>query len=106
VQEALNNALKHAQASEIIVTVEIEPQGELQNAVQKPADDPHSRPRALRVEIRDNGNGIPADYVAGIGLHSMRERAEELGGSYTIMSSPEGTQVVANLPLAYLDSSS
>jgi two-component system, NarL family, sensor kinase len=38
--------------------------------------------------------------VLGIGMRSMRERAEELGGSCTIEARPEGgTLVVARLPL-------
>ncbi len=108
VQEALNNALKHAQASEIVVIIEIEPTGEPQSEQQKgmPDEELNAQQRALRVEIRDNGVGIPADYVPGIGLHSIRERSEELGGSCTITSSnQEGTQVVAYLPLAYLENS-
>jgi signal transduction histidine kinase len=40
--------------------------------------------------------------VAGVGLISMRERAEELGGSITIGSNPSesGTRIIAHLPLA------
>jgi signal transduction histidine kinase len=85
VQEAVNNALKHAQASEIDISVE---------AISQ---------EVLSVAIRDNGAGIAPNYLVGIGLHSMHERAEELGGSCTIISNEKGTQVVAFLPIAVQD---
>jgi signal transduction histidine kinase len=92
VQEAINNALKHAHASEVIIRLTIEGDVEQSREVQQ---------RALRMEIADNGIGIPADHTVGIGLHSMRERAEELGGACTITSNQSGTQVVAYLPIEY-----
>lgn len=86
VQEAVNNAVKHARASAITVTLALPFSAEL--------------PLSLCVEICDNGVGLSADHPIGIGLHSMRERAEELGGSCVISSHAEGgTQVVAQLPL-------
>ncbi|MCB0124487.1 MAG: sensor histidine kinase [Caldilineaceae bacterium] len=87
VQEAVNNGVKHAQADTITVTLTLL------------EDDP--LPLSLQVEICDNGIGLAADHAIGIGLHSMRERAEELGGSYTIGNREKGgTTVVAQLPLA------
>lgn len=87
VQEAVNNAVKHAQASAITVTLALVPTGEAA--------------LSLRVEIGDNGAGLSPDHAIGIGLHSMRERAEELGGGCLISQREEGgTQVVAQLPLA------
>lgn len=57
-------------------------------------------PLSLRVVICDNGVGLPTDHGVGIGLHSMRERAEELGGNCVIGRRAEGgTQVAARLPL-------
>ena len=57
-------------------------------------------PRALRLEIADNGVGLPMVPHAGVGLGSMRERAAELGGACTITrGSGGGTCVVACLPL-------
>ena len=85
-QEAVNNAVKHAQASAITVTLALVPTGETA--------------LSLRVEIGDNGAGLSPDHAIGIGLHSMRERAEELGGGCLISAREEGgTQVVAYLPL-------
>jgi two-component system, NarL family, sensor kinase len=55
---------------------------------------------ALRLSIEDDGAGLPANHRAGVGLASMRERAEELGGTFDIEPRPGGgacVQVV--LPL-------
>lgn len=77
-QEALNNALKHAAAT--LVTVWIRANG-----------------GQVDLEVADNGVGFDPNAVSdrgGMGLVSMRERAERLGGSLTILSAPgEGTQV-------------
>jgi two-component system NarL family sensor kinase len=43
---------------------------------------------------------LPDDRLAGVGMSSMRERAEELGGKLAVERNPEGgTRVLANLPL-------
>jgi signal transduction histidine kinase len=55
----------------------------------------------LIVQIEDDGVGLPDDRTAGVGLISMRERAEELGGSCIVGPAPGGgTSVVARLPLS------
>jgi PAS domain S-box-containing protein len=81
-QEALNNAIKHASAGEVTVRVEFDGQ------------------RAT-LEIEDNGSGFALDKVdrgAGLGLTSMRERIEKLGGTLSIRSAPgEGTTVRASV---------
>jgi len=81
-QEALNNALKHGQPSSVTVTLRIE--GPL-------AD------RRVEIEIVDDGSGFDAgavDGAGGMGLVSMRERAEKVGGTLTIRSAPgKGTTV-------------
>jgi len=60
----------------------------------------------LRVEIRDEGRGIPQEKPltlissqGGVGLRGMQERIRELGGTLSIDSSKEGTSVVVNLPV-------
>ncbi len=56
---------------------------------------------ALRMEISDDGVGLANERQVGVGLVSMRERAEELGGACAIKSGPgSGTRIVAMLPLA------
>lgn len=78
--EGLANARRHAGAQEVVVRL-------------------HSAPDRLVVEVADDGSGIDAAAAPGLGLRSMRERAEELGGSFAITSSPAGTHVVAALPI-------
>ncbi len=54
----------------------------------------------LCLEIRDDGRGMSAHVRAGVGLGSMRERAEELGGTCVVESRVgQGTRVLVELPL-------
>jgi signal transduction histidine kinase len=80
-EEALNNALKHAQATRVRVELRRE-DGEI----------------ALRVE--DNGCGFDTSSVTtGLGLQSLRERAAAVDGALTIETQPgEGTCISARLP--------
>jgi signal transduction histidine kinase len=80
VAEALTNAAKHAQASEVIVTV---------------TDDAE----VLNLQVRDNGIG-GADFGDGSGLIGLKDRVEALGGQLA-MSSPvgDGTSLTATIPL-------
>jgi signal transduction histidine kinase len=81
VAEALTNVTRHAEASHASVSLS-----------PGPAD--------LEVEVTDDGRGIGADMVSGVGLRSLRERVEELGGRYEIVCPPEGgTRVRAWLPI-------
>jgi len=78
--EALNNVARHARARRCTITIEVG--GE------------------LRLEIVDDGIGLPANHTAGIGSISMRERAVELSGSCTVESTAgTGTRVLASIPL-------
>ncbi len=53
----------------------------------------------LSLSIQDDGQGLPRSRGVGVGLVSMRERAEELGGTWTIEQVPTaGTRVLARLP--------
>ena len=54
---------------------------------------------ALVVEVVDDGTGIPEGTPAGVGLVSLRERAEELGGDCEVVDAHPGTCVRARLPL-------
>ena len=57
----------------------------------------------LQIEIQDDGIGLPDKRRAGVGIRSMRERAEELGGTFTIESvKGNGTLVCVKVPLAAL----
>ena len=55
--------------------------------------------RELELEIVDDGHGLREGYRAGVGIASMRERAEELGGSCNLEAPASGTRVLAHLPL-------
>jgi signal transduction histidine kinase len=80
--EALTNVGRHAQARTCTVRLGMD-----------------EKPSALRLEVQDDGRGIEDDRRAGVGLASMRERAEELGGTCTVEPLPSGgTRVRAFLP--------
>jgi signal transduction histidine kinase len=58
------------------------------------------RDGSLELCVRDNGVGLAADHRLGVGLLSMRDRAEALGGSLVVAPNPHGgTSVAARLPL-------
>jgi signal transduction histidine kinase len=82
VQEALSNAVKHAQAQEVSLRVT-------------------QLPDRVQVAVEDDGAGFDPDEVrAGFGLTGMRERALLVGGRLWITSLDGGpTRVAAVLPL-------
>lgn len=59
--------------------------------------------QALMVELIDDGVGLDALQSKGIGLASMQERVEELGGSFRNLSVERGVHLQASLPLGDLD---
>jgi signal transduction histidine kinase len=60
-----------------------------------------SLPGDLCLEVTDDGRGLPHIVRSGVGLTSMRERAEELGGTCCTEALPQGgTGVMARLPLS------
>ena len=82
VQEAVYNALRHGRPATVHVAVSDEP------ATQ-----------SIRVDVRDDGRGFAVGDAQGVeqghfGLHGMRERAERLGGTLAIESTPEGGTTV------------
>jgi signal transduction histidine kinase len=81
-QEALNNAIKHSGAGLVMVRLSAEK-------------------GMVSLEISDNGNGFELAETrdqGGKGLVSMRERAEQLGGTLEVLSSPgEGTRVIVRI---------
>jgi signal transduction histidine kinase len=87
VQEALVNVIRHAEAHACHVRLKLD-----QSAGH------------LCLEIQDDGKGLLTKRRAGVGLNSMRERAEELGGSFTITSIPTGgTHLTVQLPCRVSD---
>jgi signal transduction histidine kinase len=81
VQEAVTNVSRHARAHSCQVRFLVKD--------------------ALQIEVRDDGQGFAPTARAGVGLTSMRERAEELGGVFEIAKGrPGGAQITVRLPLA------
>lgn len=78
--EAVNNVMRHAQANFCTICLA---KSEAQ----------------LTLNIQDDGAGMPNGNPVGIGLRSMRERAEEVGGTFRIDTSAGGVRVTATLPL-------
>jgi signal transduction histidine kinase len=87
IQEALTNVRKHAQAREVTVTVM------------------SGEPNQLKIVIEDNGQGFSPNNqldsrVRSLGLTSMRERIQMLGGTFQVSSQPRsGTQIMAIIPI-------
>jgi len=81
-QEALTNVIRHADAHTCHVRLSLDKSAGL-----------------LCLEVQDDGRGVLMKRRAGVGLNSMRERAEELGGTLTIRRvSTGGTLLAASLP--------
>ena len=83
-REALSNAARHAQASQVDVTVDVSPDG------------------MLTVQVTDDGVGIPADGRRS-GLLNLASRAEKLGGELRFepadpSASPPGTSLEWRVP--------
>lgn len=79
--EALANAVRHAVARRVVVRLD-------------------ETPGWLSLEVADDGTGLPERPRAdGLGLASMRQRAEEIGGRLAVSSTASGTVVRADLPL-------
>lgn len=78
--EALTNAARHASASRVSVELAVREDG-------------------LHLRIRDDGRGSQ-DWRPGVGITSMRERAEQVGGSLRVTLSARGGLVEASVPLA------
>ena len=78
-QEALNNVRRHAAASAVSVRLSV-------------VDD------AVRLSVRDDGDGFDPDHATGFGLRGMRSRAEQVGGTLSVRSGPSGTELTLEVP--------
>lgn len=89
VQEAITNIVKHAEAQNVVLSVEF-------------------KDSALRIEVEDDGKGFDAaaislqtDKSQGLGLLGMKERVSLLGGKFHIEAQPgNGTHLTIEVPLA------
>ncbi len=83
-QEAITNVVKHAKATHCTVFVAMVAQ--------------HVQHDDIILEVCDDGIGVAVDARMGVGMYSMRERVEELGGTLIITpNQPHGTKVQAVL---------
>ena len=79
--EAIHNVVKHAGATTCVVEIQVET-------------------GQLILSVTDDGHTLSTGYTTGIGLHSMQERAAELGGTFSIQpAKADGTCIVVHLPL-------
>jgi two-component system sensor histidine kinase UhpB len=87
VQECLTNIVRHAQAKQAAISLEIKHQAETGTA--------------LRLQVTDDGQGCAVDTIkTGFGLLGMRERINSLGGEFTIQTRPhQGMSIIATIPL-------
>ena len=69
VREAVSNAVRHAEATTLAVSVVVEDE--------------------VCIEVADNGCGVPPD-ITGSGLTNLRQRADDVGGSFTVEALPAG----------------
>lgn len=85
-REALSNAARHAEASQVDVTLDVDPDG------------------ILTILVIDNGTGIPPD-ASRSGLRNMANRAAKLGGELLLgpadpAAQPPGTKLEWRVPVA------
>jgi two-component system NarL family sensor kinase len=78
--EALTNVIRHSGASTCRISL-------------------HRDGTDLRLAVRDDGTGGPATTAAGVGLRSMRDRTDEVGGTCTVEHELPGTHVSVVVPL-------
>ncbi len=80
-QEALQNAIKHAHASRVVIRFSSERDG-------------------MELSVRDDGRGFdPAQASPGYGLENMRARCENAGGRFRVESSARGTTLFFTIAL-------
>lgn len=80
-QEGLANVRKHAKARRVAVSLAY-------------------RPRAVRLEVCDDGAGFDPGTASGFGLRGMRDRAAQVDGTLDVRSAPgEGTTIAVEVPV-------
>ena len=79
-QEALTNAVRHAEASAIVLELRLDDRG-------------------LLLSVRDDGRGVPDRLLSTSGIRGMRERALLVGGTLQIrVPADGGTEVCLRIP--------
>lgn len=89
-EEALSNVIKHSQAQQVLVSVEL-------------GEELPSNQSILTIRIEDNGRGFDVAAVQGaglsVGMRSMAERAKRIGAQLQVLSEPGRTVVSIRLAL-------
>jgi two-component system sensor histidine kinase UhpB len=90
IQEGVTNALRHAQATEIVVGV----------AQDAPGGDSDGTPAKIVLSLADNGKGVTPSTQTGFGLRTMRERVRAQGGTFSLTPNvPVGTVINITIPV-------
>lgn len=80
IRESLQNTIKYAEASTFLISFSLEK-------------------KEILVNLADNGKGFKeGKQKKGIGLKNLKERVEEIGGSFSVESSKEGTRTSISIP--------
>lgn len=87
IQEGVTNTLRHSAATRLLVSAQLVTDGEKT-----------CRRRQVRVDVIDDGKGVPANVVFGRGLRGMSERLRALGGTLSISSTQQGTLLSCVIP--------
>jgi signal transduction histidine kinase len=98
-QEILSNVARHAQATRVLVRLDIG----AESASESPEAEAGGAPgTGVRLSVTDNGRGISTAELRdpnSLGLLSMRERVRQFGGNLTVKGTPGlGTTVVVTIP--------
>jgi len=85
IQEALTNVFRHSGSRRARVLISL-------------------KAGVLEARVEDDGKGLQRDQLTasakpGVGIQSMRDRLKTLGGTLDLRSGPQGTQIIASLPL-------
>lgn len=76
VQEAMSNAIRHAEPQKIAVTARYQP-----------------AQSQLRVSVKDDGKGMPDQPTQGRGMANMRHRAREMDAQWRMSTGPTGSEI-------------
>lgn len=85
IQEAFNNAFKHARAQNVWFSAHYD----------APTD-------VLTVSVRDDGHGLQLPKVRGRGLNNMQYRAREIGGKFQLIERHPGVEVILQVPHVWM----
>lgn len=81
--EATGNAVRHAGASAVQIALTVDG-------------------AAVTLTVSDDGRGFDVNGVSpGVGLESMRQRAKELDGTFSVSSGVDGTSLCASIPIGF-----